>query len=165
MRYMEEWNDMEFEEEFNRGIRNCKSLRPFEGCLIRRIVSDQGTEFMNQTLQSKTEEWGVHWATSPAYQPASNGVAERLVGLAKTIVRRLLFASKLEPKYWSYAMLHGADVLRHRSVKLPCPHPVFGETVGIWKSQDKDKVKALEPRGAIGRFLRCATWKMDKSGH
>ncbi len=89
-----------------------------------RIVSDRGTEFMNQTLQSKTEEWGVHSATSPAYQPASNGVAERMIRLAKTIVRRLLFAAELEPKCWSYALLHGADVLRHRSVKLPYPHPV-----------------------------------------
>ncbi len=137
-----------------RFIQNCKFLRPFQGCLVRRIVSDQGTEFMNQTLQSKAEEWGVHWATSPAYQPASNGVAERMIGLAKTIVRRL-FASELESKYWSYALLHGADVLRYRSVKLPYPHPVFGETVGIWRSQDKDKVKALEPRGARGRFLGC----------
>ncbi len=126
---------------------------------MRRIVSDQGTEPMNQTLQSKAEEWGVHWATSPAYQPASNGVAERMIGLAKTIVRRLLFAAELEPKYWAYALPHGADVLRHRSVKLPYPHPVFGETVGIWKSQDKDKVKASEPRGAIGRFRGCDTWK------
>ncbi len=53
---------------------------------------------MNQTLQAKAEEWGVHWATSPAYQPASNGIAERMIGLAKTIVRRLLFAAELESK-------------------------------------------------------------------
>ncbi len=83
-----------------RFTENCKYLRPCEGCLVRRIVSDQGTEFMNQTLQAKAEEWGVHWATSPAYQPASNGIAERLIGLAKTIVRRLLFAAELEPKFW-----------------------------------------------------------------
>ncbi len=33
----------------------------------------------------------------------------------------------------------------------------------MWKSQDKDKVKSLEPRGAIGRFLGCETWKNGQS--
>ncbi len=56
------------------------------------------------------------------------------------------------------------DVLRHRSIKLPYPHPTFGELVGIWKSQDKEEVKALGPRGAIGGFLEWETWKMDNHG-
>eukprot|EP00971_Amphidinium_carterae_P100108 1979518-Amphidinium_carterae.1 len=31
--------------------------------------------------------------------------------------------------------------------------PVFGELVAIWRSHDKESVKSLEARGALGRLL------------
>eukprot|EP00971_Amphidinium_carterae_P010816 213462-Amphidinium_carterae.1 len=41
---------------------------------------------------------------------------------------------------------------------MTCPNPAFGENVGIYTAQDKGKVKALEARGTVGRFLMCDTW-------
>ena len=69
---------------------------------------------------------GIHLATSPAYQPQSNGVAERMVGLAKQCTRRLLLASRLPDIYWSYAMRFAAEMLRHRALGFLgiCPHLV-----------------------------------------
>eukprot|EP00971_Amphidinium_carterae_P256264 5088050-Amphidinium_carterae.2 len=81
--------------------------------------------------------------TSPPYQPKSNGIAERLwIGYV----------------CWNYAAAHAADVLRHRALKITYPTPAFGENVGVYAPQDKGKVKALEPRGTVGRFLMCDTW-------
>eukprot|EP00971_Amphidinium_carterae_P316052 6282219-Amphidinium_carterae.1 len=100
--------------------------------------------------------------------PQSNGIAERLVGMSKMLVQRLLESSGLETFevfYWNYAVAHAADLLRHRALKMTYPNPAFGETVGIYTSQDKGKVKALEPRGTVGRFLMCDTWWTDGVTH
>eukprot|EP00971_Amphidinium_carterae_P155342 3080783-Amphidinium_carterae.1 len=48
--------------------------------------------------------------------------------------------------------------LRHQALKLDYPNPAFGKNVEIYTSQDKQKVKSLEPRGMVGRFLMCNTW-------
>eukprot|EP00971_Amphidinium_carterae_P174649 3461900-Amphidinium_carterae.2 len=74
------------------------------------------------------------------------------------LVKRLLESSGLETFYWNYAVAHAADLLRHRALKITHPNPAFGENVGIYTSQDKGKVKALEPRGTVGFFLMCDTW-------
>eukprot|EP00971_Amphidinium_carterae_P221148 4390528-Amphidinium_carterae.1 len=62
------------------------------------------------------------------------------------LVKRLLESSELESFYCNYAVAHAADLLRHRALKLDYPNPAFGENVGIYTSQDKHKVKSLEPR-------------------
>ena len=74
---------------------------------------------------------GIHLATSPAYQPQSNGLAERMVGLAKQCTLRLLLASRLPDTYWSYAMRFAAELLRHKALGFTWNMPAFGEEVGM----------------------------------
>ena len=64
-------------------IATCKQLQAFHGSKVLRILSDQRTEFVNQDFEKHARQRGIDVATSPAHQPQSNGVAERLVGLAK----------------------------------------------------------------------------------
>ena len=100
-------------------IATCKQLQSFHGSKVLRILSDQGTGFVNQDFEMHARQRGIHLATSPAHQPQSNGVAERLVGLAKQCTRRLLLAANLPDLYWSYAMRFVAEMLRHKALGFP----------------------------------------------
>ena len=135
------------------GISNCKQIQAFQGAKITRILSDQGSEFVNQEFETHARLRGIHLATSPAYQPQSNGVAERMVGLAKQCARRLLLESRLPDFYWSYAMRFAAEMLRHKALGFSWNLPAFGEEVGMWRSQDKELIKSAKNRGAIGRLI------------
>ena len=140
-------------------ISNCKQIQAFEGAKITRILSDQGSEFVNQEFETHARLRGIHLATSPAYQPQSNGVAERMVGLAKQCTRRLLLASQLPDIYWSYAMRFAAEMLRHKALGFTWNLPAFGEEVGMWRSQDKKLIKSAQQRGAIGRLIEVTPWQ------
>ena len=121
-----------------------------------RILSDQGTEFVNQDLEKHARQRGIHLATSPAHQPQSNGVAERLVGLAKQCKRRLLLAAGLPDLYWSYAMRFAAEMLRHKALGFQWHVPAFGEEVGVWRSHDKKQ--SAHRKGAVGGLIAIESW-------
>nr|GFA14783.1 integrase, catalytic region, zinc finger, CCHC-type, peptidase aspartic, catalytic [Tanacetum cinerariifolium] len=65
---------------------------------VRRIRTDNGTEFVNQTLRDYYEEVGISHETSVARSPQQNGVFERrnrtLIEAARTIEN----LGKLQPK-------------------------------------------------------------------
>nr|GFC66371.1 integrase, catalytic region, zinc finger, CCHC-type, peptidase aspartic, catalytic [Tanacetum cinerariifolium] len=65
---------------------------------VRRIRTDNGTEFVNQTLWDYYEEVGISHETSVARSPQQNGVVERrnrtLIEAARTIKN----VGKLQPK-------------------------------------------------------------------
>ena len=88
----------------------------FHGSKVLRISIDQGAEFVNQDFEKHARQRGIHLAISPAHQPQSNGVAERLVGLAKQCTRRLLLVAGLPDSHWSYAMRFAAEMLRHKAL-------------------------------------------------
>ena len=100
-------------------INVCKQVQSFHGAQILRVFSDKGAEFVNQEFETAARQRGIHVATSPAHQPQSKGLAERLVGLAKQTTRRLLLARRLPKSCWTYAMGYGAELLRHKSLGFP----------------------------------------------
>nr|GFC91129.1 putative ribonuclease H-like domain-containing protein [Tanacetum cinerariifolium] len=57
---------------------------------VRRIRTDNGTEFLNQTLREYYEEVGISQETSVACSPQQNGVVERrnrtLIEAARTML-------------------------------------------------------------------------------
>ena len=138
-------------------ISTCKQIQAFDGAKITRILSDQGSEFVNHEFETQARLRGIHLATSPACQPQSNGLAERMVGLAKQCTRRLLLASRLPDIYWSYAMRFAAEMLRHKALAFTWNMPAFGEEVGMWRSQDKKLIKAAQNRGAVGWLIEGQT--------
>ena len=83
-------------------IASCKQFQAFHDSKVLRILSDQGTEFVNQDFEKHARQRGICLSTSPAHQPHSNGVAERLVGSANQCTRRLLLASRLPDIHGSY---------------------------------------------------------------
>eukprot|EP00975_Prorocentrum_lima_P042850 9000263-Prorocentrum_lima.AAC.1 len=53
------------------------------GIQIVRVQSDNGGEFINEHLISDFRSRGIHMSQVPAYQPQSNLLIERMVGIIK----------------------------------------------------------------------------------
>src|SRR4030088_1368496 len=54
----------------------------------RKIYSDRGTEFVNETLRSIAEMLGCEQSTTRGYDPAANGAIERFNGTIKRLVEK-----------------------------------------------------------------------------
>nr|GFC23154.1 retrovirus-related Pol polyprotein from transposon TNT 1-94 [Tanacetum cinerariifolium] len=59
-------------------IKSLKMIQVRLNVPVRRIRTDNGTEFVNQTLRDYYEEVGISHETSVACSPQQNGVVERL---------------------------------------------------------------------------------------
>ena len=68
-------------------IASCKQFQAFHSSKVFHILSEQGTEFVNQDFEKHSRQCGIRLSTSPAHQPQSNGVAKRLPGLTKTMCK------------------------------------------------------------------------------
>ncbi|GJX75228.1 retrovirus-related pol polyprotein from transposon TNT 1-94 [Tanacetum coccineum] len=80
---------------------------------VRRIRTDNGTEFVNQTLREYYEKVGISYETSVARSPQQNGVVERqnrtLIEAARTILiyaKAPLFLMSLPPYPKAFAPEH-----------------------------------------------------------
>ena len=71
-------------------IPTYKALRGCEGLVVHTVFSDKGKEFINRHLEAWANKNQVALRSSPVHQPASNGIAENGVKLAKSATRRLL---------------------------------------------------------------------------
>ena len=118
-----------------------RNLHQITGSRILRIQADRGGEFTNQRVRDLCWEKNITLSYSPARQPSSNGIAERMVGILKTTVRRMLKQADLGREWWSYACRFAGHVMREKVLGREWPHPLFGQLVGIWKSHDKSTGK------------------------
>eukprot|EP00971_Amphidinium_carterae_P292157 5799707-Amphidinium_carterae.1 len=133
-------------------ISQCKQLCQYEGSIVRKSFSDGEHVFDNPVFRKRALDLGIGVYKSPPYQFQSNGIAERLAGMSKMLVKRLLESSGLDTFYWNYAVTHAADLLRHRALKRTYPNPAFGENVGIYTFQDKGKFRPWSLEGPWDAF-------------
>ena len=71
---------------------------------IKNFKTDQGKEYVNKKVEQFCRRNGIRKLYSPPYNPQNNRKSERfnytLVSCAKT----LLYWSKLDTKFWDYAV-------------------------------------------------------------
>ena len=72
-----------------------RNLHQIKGSRVTRIQADGGGEFTNKQVRDLCWEKNIVLSYSPAHQPSSNGIAERMVGMLKTTVRRMLKQANL----------------------------------------------------------------------
>ena len=125
-----------------------RNLHQIKGSRVTRIQADGGGEFTNKKVQDLCWEKNIVLSYSPAHQPSSNGIAERMVGMLKTTVRRMLKQANLGREWWSYACRFAGHMMRERVLGRDWTYPLFGQWVGIWKSHDKAQTKSLDDRGS-----------------
>ena len=136
-----------------------RNLHQIKGSRVTRIQADGGGEFTNKKIQDLCWEKNIVLSYSPAHQPSSNGIAERMVGMLKTTVRRMLKQANLGREWWSHACRFAGHMMREKVLGREWTYPLFGQLVGIWKSHDKAQAKSLDDRGSVGYLLDVDIWQ------
>ena len=136
-----------------------RNLHQIPGSRIVRSQADGGGEFTNQKVRDLCWEKNITLSYSPAHQPSSNGIAERIVAILKSTVRRMLKQAHLDREWWSYACRFAGRMMREKVLGRELPHPLFGQLVGLWKSHDKAQAKSLHDRGCVGYLLDIDVWQ------
>ncbi len=84
---------------------------------IKRIHTDNGTEYVNIKMHEYTRSNGIVHSTTAPYNPQSNGVAERMNQTLMSKVRAMLLLGKLSGKFWAEALLHAVFIQNRLSIK------------------------------------------------
>nr|GEV38233.1 hypothetical protein [Tanacetum cinerariifolium] len=141
--------------------------------LVRRIRTDNGTEFINQTLRKYYEEVGISHETSVARSPQQNGVVERhnhtLIEAART---KLIYAQALL-FLWAEAVAtacftQNRSIIRLHHGKTPyeLPHNKLPDLSFLhvfralcYLTNDSENLGKLQPKADIGIFIGYAPKK------
>ena len=75
---------------------------------VKRIRSDNGSEFMNKKFKSLLRTKGIKHETSCPYSPHQNGTVERSWRSLFEMARCLLLEAKLPKEFWTYAVMTAA---------------------------------------------------------
>ena len=71
---------------------------------IKAVMFDNAREFIAGRMKEFCDQKGIRINSSIPYSPSSNGIAERLVGVATNGTRAMLRDSDLPPRFWAEAM-------------------------------------------------------------
>ncbi|GJR99933.1 putative ribonuclease H-like domain-containing protein [Tanacetum coccineum] len=140
---------------------------------VRRIRTDNGTEFVNQTLLEYYEKVGISHETSVARSPQQNGVVERRNRTLIEAARTMLIYAKAPLFLWAEAVAiacytqnnsmirrrHGKtpyEILHNKPPDLSYLH-VFGAL--CYPTNDSENLGKLQPKADIGIFIGYAPTK------
>ncbi|GJY53575.1 retrovirus-related pol polyprotein from transposon TNT 1-94 [Tanacetum coccineum] len=92
--------------------------------LVRRIRTDNGTEFVNQILREYYEKVGISHETSVARPPQQNGTVERNNHMLIEVARTMLIYAKAPLFLWAESVAttcytQNRSIIRLRHVKTP----------------------------------------------
>ncbi|GJR76639.1 retrovirus-related pol polyprotein from transposon TNT 1-94 [Tanacetum coccineum] len=130
---------------------------------VRRIRTDNGTEFVNQTLREYYEKVGISHETSVARSPQQNGVVERRNRTLIEAARTMLIYAKAPLFLWAeavatacYTQNHSVIRLRHGKTPYELLHDklpdlsffhVFGAL--CYPTNDSENLGKLQPKADI----------------
>jgi hypothetical protein len=81
---------------------------------IKAIQADNGTEFVNNTLQTLFASRGIHLRLSCPYTSPHNGKAERILRTLNNISRTMLIHAHMPAPYWAEALATATYLLNRR---------------------------------------------------
>ncbi|GJQ90134.1 retrovirus-related pol polyprotein from transposon TNT 1-94 [Tanacetum coccineum] len=133
---------------------------------VRRIRTDNGTEFVNQTLREYYEKVGISHETSVARSPQQNGVVERRNRTLIEAARTMLIYAKAPLFLWAEAVATACYTqnrsivrLRHRKTPYELLHDkppdlsflyVFGAL--YYPTNNSENLGKLQPKADIVNF-------------
>ena len=120
------------------------------GKRILTIQSDRAREFESRNFTEFCRARGLTHSETKGYDPAANGTAERVVGLIKSGLRKLLASTAFPASSWGYLLRylvqsHFVAAIGREQTSLPPGTLVIARTLASRPS--------LEPRGVVGRLL------------
>ena len=115
-----------YKSDTSAAVRDIVTLLETQtGNRVQRLRSDNGSEYLNSSLDTFLKDKGIQHETTIRYSPEQNGAAERLNRTLMEKVRSMLAASKLPKNLWAEA-LATANYVRNRS-------PVSGRDLTPWE--------------------------------
>nr|GFA09989.1 retrovirus-related Pol polyprotein from transposon TNT 1-94 [Tanacetum cinerariifolium] len=140
---------------------------------VRRIRTDNGTEFVNQTLRDYYEEVGISHETSVARSPQQNGVVERRNRTLIEAARTMLIYAQAPLFLWAedvatVCFTQNRSIIRLRHGKTPYelmhgkqPDLSYFHVFGAlcYPTNDGENVGKLQPKADIGIFIGYAPTK------
>nr|GEU36139.1 integrase, catalytic region, zinc finger, CCHC-type, peptidase aspartic, catalytic [Tanacetum cinerariifolium] len=154
-------------------IKFLKMIQVRLKVLVRRIRTNNRTEFVNQTLREYYEEVGISHETSVARSPQQNGVVERLNRTLIEAARTMLIYAQALLFLWAEAVATACFTqnrsiirLRHRKTPYELLHNklpdlsflyVFGAL--CYPTNDSKNLGKLQPKADIGIFIGYALTK------
>lgn len=91
----------------------------------KTIISDQGTEFVNNLMRVLAHEFKIRYNLSVAYNTSSHAIVERSIGRLREVLRRITNECEVG---WPQALPHAVIVVNnlvHRTTKLPPFYAMF----------------------------------------
>nr|GEV28871.1 retrotransposon protein, putative, unclassified [Tanacetum cinerariifolium] len=143
--------------------------------VIRTLKTDNGTEFVNQTLCEYYEKIGISYETSVARSPQQNGVVERRNCTLIEVARIMLIYAKALLFLWAEAVAtacytQNRSITRLRHIKTPyellhdkLPNLSFFHVFGAlcYPTNDSENLGKLQPKLVIGIFIDVAHMNND----
>ncbi|GKA45701.1 retrovirus-related pol polyprotein from transposon TNT 1-94 [Tanacetum coccineum] len=140
---------------------------------VRRIRTDNGTEFVNQTLREYYEKVGISHETSVARSPQQNGFIERRNRTLIEAARTMLIYAKALLFLWAEAVAtacytQNRSIIRLRRGKTPyellhdkLPDLSYFHVFGAlcYLTNDSENLGKLQPKADIGIFIGYAPTK------
>ncbi|GJV32185.1 retrovirus-related pol polyprotein from transposon TNT 1-94 [Tanacetum coccineum] len=159
-------------------IKFLKMIQVRLNATVRNISTDNGTEFVNQTLRDYYEEVGISHQTYVARTPQQNDVVERRNRTLVEAARTMLIFSKAPLFLWAEAVAiacytQNRSLIRKHHNKTPYEllHDrkpdlsylyVFGDL--RYPTNDGEDLGKLKPKADIGIFLTAMASEQFSSG-
>ncbi|GJY93110.1 retrovirus-related pol polyprotein from transposon TNT 1-94 [Tanacetum coccineum] len=154
-------------------IKCIKNIQVRLNATVRNVRTDNGTEFVNQTLHEFYENVGISHQTSVARTPQQNGIVERQNQTLVEAARTMLIFSKALLFLWAEAIntacyTQNRSLIRHRYNKTPYelmqdkkPDLSFFHVFGAlcYPTNDNDDLGKLDAKADIGIFVGYAPAK------
>nr|GEU82694.1 hypothetical protein [Tanacetum cinerariifolium] len=140
---------------------------------VRRIQTDNGTEFVNQTFREYYEKVGISHETSVARFQQQNGVVERRNRTLIEAARTMLIYAQASLFLWAedvatacYTQNRSIIRLYHRKTpyellhnKLPDLSFLYMFSAHFYPTNDSENLRKLQPKADIGIFIGYAPTK------
>ncbi|GJW25568.1 putative ribonuclease H-like domain-containing protein [Tanacetum coccineum] len=140
---------------------------------VRQIRTDNGTEFVNQTLREYYEKVGISHETSVSRSPQQNGVVERRNRTLIEVARKMLIYAKASLFLWAEAVATACYTQNHSVIRLhhgktlyellhdKLPDLSFFHVFGAlcYPTNDSENLGKLQPKVDIGIFIGYAPTK------
>nr|GFA21927.1 retrovirus-related Pol polyprotein from transposon TNT 1-94 [Tanacetum cinerariifolium] len=154
-------------------IKFLKMIQAWLNVPVRRIRTDNGTEFFNQTLRDYYEEVGISHETSVARSPQQNGVVKRRNRTLIEAAHTMLIYAQAPLFLWvedvaTACFTQNRSIIRLRHGKTPyellhskLPDLSFFHVFGAlcYPTNDSENLGKLQPKADIGIFIGYATTK------
>lgn len=129
-----------FDSLINTKLRNDSSPA---GTLVHVLRTDNGTEMINPKVDAILEAARVTRERTNRYDSPQNGLAERFIGILFSMIRKVLYESRLPPSFWGEA----ARACLYAYNMLPCASNPSSRSPYEMATGDKPPLSVLRPFG------------------